>query len=94
VTSAVVAQGDLQSLLQDPKLIGAIGLVVAAAAFVGIMTSRWLSPRAYAREFGMLAAFAFTAALAYAGVGPAGIIMYVMAGVLILIWIASSLLDI
>ena len=87
---ATIAAVSWQWLFDDPKLMGSIGLVLAAATFVGIVTTRYLKPKSYAREFGMLAAFAFTAALAYAGVGAAGAIMYVLAAVLILVWILTA----
>jgi hypothetical protein len=73
----------------DPALLGAIGLVLAAAGLVGFGVARWLAGYRGANTLGMLAAFAFTAALAYAGVEAAAAIMWVMLVGLFLVWIVT-----
>jgi hypothetical protein len=64
-----------------------MGLVLAAAAVIGVLVTRWLGPQPYARTFGMLAAFVFTAGLAYAGVEAAAMIVWVMLAALLVVWI-------
>jgi hypothetical protein len=77
----------------DPAMVGAIGLVIAAAALVGYLVARALAGYPGSSTFGMLAAFAFTAALAYAGVQAAAMIMWVMLVGLLLVWVATLLMN-
>ncbi len=81
----------IQTPLLDPTMIGAIGLVMAAAAVVGVTVYRWLGTHRDALAFAMIAAFGFTATLAYSGVAAAGAIIWVMLIGLVLAWIVIAM---
>ena len=89
---ALVAIGDWFKAV-DPAHVGSIGLVVAAAALVGFSVRRLAGPRLGGFPLGMLSAFAFTAALAYAGVRPAAEIVWVLLIILVIASILSLLSD-
>ena len=63
-------------LFTDQRLLGAAVLIFVAAAFVGVGVSRFVGRDRGPNFFGMLAALAFVAALAYAGVEAAGIVLW------------------
>lgn len=75
----------------DPQLIGAIGLVLAGAAAVGVGVYRLLAPRAFAYELALIATFATVAGLAYAGVQAAAAVMWVCLIVLGVVWAIAAL---
>lgn len=72
--------------LSDPKVMGAIGLVLVAAAVIGVGVHRWLSPSRYATTLAFLASSAFVGMLAYAGVPAAGYIVTAMVVVMLIVW--------
>ena len=89
---ALAAVSDWLRLL-DPAHVGAIGLVVAAAALVGFAVKRLAGRRLAGFPLGMLSAFAFTAALASAGVKPAAEVVWVLLAVMMIVWLLSFLAD-
>ncbi len=70
----------------DPKVMGAIALVLVAAAAIGVGVHKWLAPNAYATTLAFLAACGFVGILAYAGVPAAGYIVTAMVIVMLIVW--------
>lgn len=79
------------SPLLEPQMLGAMGLVVAAAGFAGTIVYRWLAPARGAYSLAYLAAFVTVALLAYAGVEAAGAIMWVCLLGLLAAWVLTVL---
>jgi hypothetical protein len=76
--------------LTDPKTLGAMALVLVAAAVIGVGVHRWLSPNRYATTLGFLAASGFVGLLAYLGVPAAGYIVAAMLVVLAIVWALAA----
>lgn len=83
------AAASAQPSFSDPKVMGAIGLVLVGAAAVGIGVHKWLSPNPYAMVLSFLAASGFVGLLAYAGVPAAGYIVSAMVVVMLIVWALS-----
>ena len=79
--------------LSDPKVMGAIALVLVAAAIVGVGVHKWLAPSPYAKTWSILAASAFVGLLAYLGVPAAGYIVMVMVVVMAIVWALQLFAD-
>ena len=72
--------------LSDPKVMGAIALVLVAAAVIGVGVHRWLAPNPYATTLAFIAASGFVGVLAYAGVPAAGYIVMMMVVAMLIVW--------
>ena len=77
----------------DPQTLGAIALVLVAAAAVWYAVFRFLKGRPGAPTLAFLIACAFVAGLAYLGVPAAGWIVVAMIVILAIVWGAMALLN-
>jgi hypothetical protein len=76
-------------LPQTGQEMGALGLVLAAAAAIGLIVARLTVATRQHKAIGLLASFAFVSALAWVGVKSAGLIMWVLA-LTAAIWLVAA----
>jgi len=93
IASVALAAGSGWGHYAEPRMIGAIGLIITLAGVVGIAVYRLASRffRGGAYELGLFAAFGTVAGLAYLGVEAAGAIMWVVLGLVLVAWLISAL---
>ena len=72
-------------LFTDQRQLGAAVLIFVAAAFAGVGVSRLVARDRGPNFFGMLAALAFVGALAYFGVEAAGIVLWFLIALAVLL---------
>lgn len=65
-------------LLNDPKELGAVVLIMVAAAFVGVFVARRVGRDRGPTFFGLLAAMTLVGGLAYMGVEAAGYVLWLL----------------
>ena len=65
-------------LFSNPRELGAVVLILVVAAFVGVGVSRYVGRDRGPTFFGVFAALALVAALAYLGVEAAGYALWVL----------------
>jgi hypothetical protein len=88
-----VGTGGILFAVTEPRTLGAIALVLVAAAAISVVVHRWLSPHRDALAFSFLAACAFVGLLSWLGVEAASAIVWVMIGVLVVVWIGTAVLN-
>ena len=67
-------------LFSNPRDLGAVVLILVAAAFLGVAVSRFVGRDRGPTFFGVSAALALVAGLAYLGVEAAGYALWVLIG--------------
>lgn len=75
---ALVSLMSWSGLFTEPRELGAVVMILVAAAFAGVAVSRYVGRDRGPTFFGVSAALALVAGLAFAGVEAAGFALWVM----------------
>jgi len=91
--TALVMTVSASDLFDNPRAMGEAGLVLLAAGVVGFLIRKAIGTYWGARELAMLGSLGTVAGLAYIGVPAAGVIIWIFAIALAVVWALSVARD-